>query len=75
MAGTTINKREDAMRDGTTRATRVEFNKLVADVDLVVDKVNAIILAAATDIAAVAALDDAAAALAAVVEDQDGEAT
>ena len=33
MAGTTVNRRDDAMTDGTTRQLRVEFNKLVDDVE------------------------------------------
>ena len=33
MAGTTVNRRDDAMTEGATRQLRVEFNKLVDDVE------------------------------------------
>lgn len=75
MAGTALNKRDDAMSDGATRATRVEYNKLVADVDAAITTINEIITAAATNIAAVAAVTPAAAATAALVKDQNGVAT
>lgn len=33
MAGTTTNKRDDVMQDGATRQVRLEFNKLVDDLE------------------------------------------
>ena len=33
MAGTTVPDRDDAMADGTTRQVRLEFNKLVDDLE------------------------------------------
>jgi hypothetical protein len=90
MAGTTTPKRDDAMADGATRAVRLQHNVLVDDAELLraqlaltMTKVNAIITAAATNIAAVAAVpaltlttvDTAADLLAAKVADQDGVTT
>jgi hypothetical protein len=90
MAGTTVNKRDDAMSDGATRQLRLEYNKALDDIELLraqlaltMTKVNAIITAAATNIAAVAAVgaltlttvDTAADLLAAKVANQDGTTT
>jgi hypothetical protein len=63
------------MAGGTIRATRIELNKAVDDLDALRTKVNAIITAAATNIAAVAAVPAAAAIAAAKVADQDGTTT
>jgi hypothetical protein len=75
MAGTTVAARSDGMAGGTIRATRIELNKAVDDLDALRTKVNAIITAAATNIAAVAAVPAAAAIAAAKVADQDGTTT
>jgi hypothetical protein len=90
MAGTTVPERDDAMADSTTRQVRLEHNRLIDDVELLraqlaltMTKANAIITAAATNIAAVAAVpaltlttvDTAADLLAAKVADQDGVTT
>lgn len=75
MAGTTTPKRDDAMLDGATRAVRLQHNVAVDDLDALRTKVNAIITAAATNIAAVAAVPAAAAIAAAKVADQDGTTT
>jgi hypothetical protein len=63
------------MAGGTIRATRLELNKAVDDLDALRTKVNAIITAAATNIAAVAAVPAASAIAAAKVADQDGTTT
>lgn len=75
MAGTTTPKRDDAMVDGATRAVRLQYNVAVDDLDALRTKVNAIITAAATNIAAVAAVPAAAAIAAAKVADQNGTTT
>jgi hypothetical protein len=63
------------MTDGATRAVRLQLNVAVDDLDALRTKVNAIITAAATNIAAVAAVPAAAAIAAAKVADQDGTTT
>jgi hypothetical protein len=90
MAGTTVAARADGMAGGTHRATRIEHNKAIDDLELLraqlaltQSKVNALITAAATNLAAVAAVpaltltavDLAADLLAAKVADQDGTTT
>lgn len=63
MAGTTVNRVVTGMPGSDVEALRIEHNKLVDDAELLraqlaltQAKVNAIITAAATDIAAVAAV-------------------
>ena len=90
MAGTTVPERDDAMPESTTRQVRIEFNKAIDDLELLraqvaltQTKVNALITAAATNIAAVAAVppltltgvDAAGDLLAAKVANQDGVTT
>ena len=78
MAGTTIAKREDTLLDGTSHNLRLEFNKLVDDVEAsrlafatLVTKMNAD--AGITDANYASVL--AATLTAAKVADQDGNTT
>lgn len=72
MAGTTRKARITGHIGSDVAVTRAEFNKLIDDHDALVAVVNAIILAAATNIGAVAALDDAVVATAGKVGDESG---
>lgn len=63
MAGTTVYRTNDSAPDSTTRETTVQLNKAITDIEtlraalaLANTKVNALITAAATNIAAVAAV-------------------
>ena len=90
MAGTTVSARSTAMQGSDVLALRLEFNKLVDDCELLraqlaltQSKANGIITAAATNLAAVAAVaplvltavDTAADLLAAKVANHAGSTT
>ena len=75
MAGTTVLGLNTASTEEATAKLRLEFNKAVDDLDALQAKVNAIITAADTDLAAVAAVTPAVAVVAAKVADQFGNTT
>jgi hypothetical protein len=75
MARATITRTSTGMPDSDVAALRLEFNKLCADLDTVQAKVNEIIAEAATNIAAVAALDDVEAETASLIAGSTGSTT
>jgi hypothetical protein len=75
MAGATITRTVTGMPDSDVAALRLEYNKLVDDHDALVAKVNAIITAAATNVAAIAAVTAQPVATAAKIASSTGSTT
>lgn len=75
MAGTTVRARTTGHRQSDVQELRLALNKAVDDLDAARDKINAIITAAATNIAAVAAVPALASPTANKVADMLGNTT
>jgi hypothetical protein len=75
MAGTTVPARRTGLDGSDVETLRLQYNKSVADLDLIQAKINAIITAAATNIAAVAAVAALGSITAAKVADNNGNTT
>lgn len=72
MAGTAVNRKVTAAVGSATRANTGSHNKAVVDLDALRTTINAIITAAATSIAAVAAVTPAGAITSFLVKDAEG---
>lgn len=75
MAGTTVSGWNQSHYDSVEQKVRLQHNVAVDDLDALRTTVNAIITAAGTDLAAVAAVTPAAAIATAKVADQLGNTT